>query len=287
MSYKFKFNPDSNSSKESNSIIVKDPKNENFWDSILDMLPTPEEEIKNMIKDEEKLEELIKETKEVLEKIEIALLNSQDECNEELQSLKSHYTSLLETFESELQFTKFQHKSMDNILKSEDSDEELNIPELLANSIVSTRKKMEDVNDVVKSIEKNSKKNRIEECIYCFTTVKDEHGRKASVKHIHINNKFAETFKKYKPVICMDCFDKNIKTELISKDEIIFEDEDKIVDSTCKKGSKIYSYELKKEISSNLPMFEEKIKKYVELEKNNFLNSLKSEEKKSFFDLKI
>jgi len=296
---KFKFSPDAKSVEDLDNIKSKSLvkyEEKNFWDRFLDMLPTPEEEIENMIKDEEKLEELIKETKEVLEKIDNSLNSSdssdliQDDITE-LENMKSHYTSLLETFESELQCTKVQHKSMNTILNSEDSNDEFetNIPELLANSIVSTRKKMEDVNDVVKSIEKIAKKNRIEECIYCFTILKDECGRKTSLKHVHINNDYVNTFKKYKPVICIDCINKYCDLEEIPKE---FKDVDNFekldsenLESTCKKGSKIYSYELKKDLSSNFHIFDEKIKKYVELEKNDFINKVKSEEKKSFFGL--
>jgi hypothetical protein len=293
---KFNFSPDSKSVEDlenvkSKSLIKYEEKN--FWDKFLDMLPTPEEEIENMIKDEERLEELIKETKEGLEKIEESI-NSSDLIKDdltELENMKAHYTSLLETFESELQCTKVQHKSMNTILNSEDSNDEFenNIPELLANSIVSTRKKMEDVNDVVKSVEKIAKKNRIEECIYCFTILKDEYGRKTSLKHVHINNNSVNTFKKYKPVICIDCINKYCDLEEIPKEFKNCDNFEKLdsenLESTCKKGSKIYSYELKGEFSSDFPMFNEKIKKYMELEKNEFINKVKSEEKKSFFGL--
>jgi hypothetical protein len=267
---------------ESKPIIKYEEKN--FWDRMLDMLPTPEQEIENMEKDEIKLNEMIQETKEALEKIDKALISEkiEDYDVENLNSLKLRYTSLLEEFESELQCIKIQHKSMNSILdedyNSENDEFEKNIPELIANSMLSTKKKMEDVNDVVKTIEKISKKNRIEECIHCERIIKDEQGRKSSILHIHLHDKIIEDFKKYKPVICLDCFEifKMSKSEKFDYNVKVSEIDSETV---CKKGSKIYSKELYEEI----PEFVEKYKKYINLEKEEFLNNIKREDKKDIF----
>jgi hypothetical protein len=280
MSYKFKFDPESSKnedSKESKALILR-TEDGNFWEKFLDMLPTPEEEIETMIKDEKKLEESIEEIKEVLKKIEEALESFDSlDLKEDLEKKKFYYISLLEEFETELQCIKVQHKSMEIVLKDSDDEEELNIPELIANSMISTKKKMEDVNDVVKSIEKISKKNRIEECIQCEKIVKDECGRKASIMHIHFNDKSLEMFKKYKPVICLDCFN-NFYSEFIDINSI----KDSEIDSetVCKKGSKIYS----KELYETLPEFKDKIKKFINLEKEEFINNIKEEDKKDIFN---
>lgn len=285
---KFKFNPESRESlddKESQSYdIVLKSQSCNFWDNF--MLPTPEQQIEAMIKDEEKLEELIKDIKDVLIKIEEAEKlkdYESEESKDSIESVKNHYTSLLEEFENELQCIKVQHKSMNIILDenydSENDDFEKNIPELIANFMVSSEKKIKEVNDVVKTIEKKSKNNRIEECIQCFAIIKDHQGRKTSIEHIHLNDKLFDSFKKYKPVICLECFKE--LNPIINIDNI----KESTIDSenVCKKGSKIYSKELLEEI----PAFIEKYNKYIKLENEEFINSIKIEEKKSFFDFKI
>jgi chromosome segregation ATPase len=94
------------------------------------MLPTPEEEIETMIKDEKKLEESIEEIKEVLKKIEEALESKEDsiDLQEDLEKKKFYYISLLEEFETELQCIKVQHKSMEIVLKDSDDEEGVTKP---------------------------------------------------------------------------------------------------------------------------------------------------------------
>lgn len=270
---KFKFE---DSSSQKNSIVKYEP--ESIWDKLMNILPSPEDELETMKQDQVKFKELIEETKEVIQKIENKLLEDPSDSNL-IQKLEYH-NQMLETFEAELQCTKVQCNSLDKMLKEEDSenDDAFNesLPELIANSIVTSRKKMEDVNSVVKSIENKSRKNRIEECIICEVSIKDDKGRKASIRHLHLPG--FETFTKYKPVICVECFKKeNILDVDIPE---VFE-----IDSefACKKGNKIYSMELEEEI----PEFKEKAKKLIDLESKNFIESIKIEEKSSFFSFKI
>ena len=79
-------------------------------------------------------------------------------------------------------------------------------------------------------------------------------------------------------VICLDCF----KIFKDSKKEEFGESlKDSEIDSetVCKKGTKIYSSELIEEV----PEFIEKYKKYINLEKEEFINNIKREDKKDIF----
>lgn len=284
---KFKFNLKDDSSEEENAVVKYEEKS--FWDKLLDALPTPEEELETMKQDQIKLLELIEETKEVVGKIDTKLEDKslEDEDRNNLNQKLEYYTNMLEIFESELQCTKVQEKSLDKMLKEEETGEEgafeESLPELIANSLVTSKKKMEDVNSVVKSIEILSKKNRIEECIICEVNIKDDKGRKASIRHFHLAG--YETFTKYKPVICVDCFTKKQKEGNIEsiKNIIVSEEFENDTEITCKKGNKIYSEELEVEI----PEFKENAKKLIDLESKNFIESIKIEEKNSFFNFKF
>ncbi len=284
---KFKFNHEDSSSEEENAVVKYEEKS--FWDKLLDALPTPEEELETMKQDQVKLVEMIEETKEVIKKIDTTLSDEslEDEDRNNLNKKLEYYTNMLETFESELQCTKVQEKSLDKMLKEEETGEEgafeESLPELIANSIVTSKKKMEDVNSVVKSIEILSKKNRIEECIICEINIKDDKGRKASIRHFHLPG--YETFNKYKPVICVDCFTKKQKEGNIEtiKSIIVPGEFENDTETTCKKANKIYSQELEVEI----PEFKENAKKLIDLESKNFIESIKIEEKNSFFGFKF
>jgi len=280
---KFKFNLEDNSSEEENVIVKYEEKS--FWDKLLDALPTPEEELETMKQDQVKLSDLIEETKEVIKKIDTTLEDKslEDEDKNNLNQKLEYYTNMLETFESELRCTKVQEKSLDKMLKEEETGEEgafeESLPELIANSLVTSKKKMEDVNSVVKSIEISSKKNRIEECIICEVNIKDDKGRKASIRHFHLLG--YETFIKYKPVICVDCFIKKQSEGNIEaiKSIVVSEEFENDSETACKKGNKIYSEELEVEI----PEFKIFAKKLIDLESKNFIESIKIEEKTSFF----
>lgn len=260
---------------------------DSFIEKLLNFLPTPEDEFENMKKDEEVILKQIDEIKEVIDKIDLRLndiKNLEDSSEfEELSNKKEYYITLLETYEADFEYTKAQKKSLGYLINEDDEDFEDQLPELLANTFVSTKKKMEDVNSVVKMLELQIKKNKIEECIECGLQFKDEQGRKTSLKHFHLEG--FEDLKKYKPIICLECFNcykngiKDIKIEDIK--DIEFEEElSSDSKDLCKKGSKIFN---SKNIL-NITEFKEKGKKFNDLENKEFIENIKNEGKKSLFD---
>jgi hypothetical protein len=203
----------------------------------LSFIPTPEEELEEIEKDDKILQERITEAEESLQKIETRMKTHPEET-EELQEKWNFINSLLESFEYDLKYNKVHKKSLTNLYYENDDDianQEFSnqLPELFATTFISTKKKMEDVNQIVNKLKKDSIK-AIEECIYCNQILKDEKGRKISKQHFHLNK---ENFIYYHPVICIDCLE-----TLYPENSIVFKEEDH--EDCCKKGSKIYSNQL-------------------------------------------
>jgi hypothetical protein len=219
--------------KHSNAVTLFSSQTD-FLGQFLSFIPSPEEELEELDKDNNTLEEKIKEAEESLQAIENRLKTHPDE-SETLQSQWEFINSLLESYEYDLKYNKVHKKSLTNLYYEEDDDTAnqqftSQLPELLATTFVSTKKKMEDVNQIVNKLKKDSIKP-IEECIYCHIIVKDDKGRKTSKQHFHLNN---DSFLYYHPVICVDCI------KIVIKDfSIEFKEEEH--ENCCKKGSKVYS----------------------------------------------
>lgn len=281
------------------SLIIKHDSND-FFEKLLNFLPTPEDELENMKKDEEILLNQINEIKEVIERIEFRLNeikahnlesniykqdpehNSSLEEFQDLSSKKDYYTVLLESYEADYEYTNSQKKSLGYLIEDcEEGDDkfEEQLPELLSKTFTSTKKKMEDVNSVVKILENQSKKNKIEECVECGLQFRDAQGRKTMLKHFHL--KGFEELKKYKPIICLECFKTFLSVNESLKD-IEFEEEDFLDCSKelCKKGNKIYN----SKIIINNPEILEKGKKFLDLENEEFIKNIRNEGKKYLFD---
>lgn len=284
--------------KEDESFISSSPKEENslvnfnlhndFLDKLLNFLPTPENELENIKKEEEILEIKMLEVKEVIDKIEFRLneitskedfRSSESEEFLELTEKKDYYIVLLESFESDFEYILSQKKSLhyliDDSPEGDDKFEE-QLPELLTKTFVNTKKKMEDVNSVVKILEEQTKKNKIEQCIDCGLQFRDAQGRKSALKHFHLYG--FDELKKYKPIICLDCY----QTFLKSKNESIvsFDEDIDNHNELCKKGNKVFN----SKIILNIPEFKEKANKFIEMENKEFIENIRNEGKKSLFD---
>jgi hypothetical protein len=206
----------------------------NFLNQFLACIPSPEEELEELDKDNTTLEEKIKEAEESLQSIE-ERIKTHPEDSEELKDHWEFINSLLESYEYDLKYNKVHKKSLTNLYYEEDDDTAnkeftSQLPELFVTTFISTKKKMEDVNQIVDKLKKDSIK-AIEECIYCNVILKDDKGRKTSKQHFHLNN---ESFLYYHPVICVECI------KIVIEDfSIEFKEEE--YEGCCKKGSKIYS----------------------------------------------
>jgi len=247
------FTLDSNVSPETHkptTVLKLFSSQTNFLSQFLACIPSPEEELEELDKDNTTLQEKIKEAEESLKLIEDRMKTHPDE-SEELKDQWEFINSLLESFEYDLKYNKAHKKSLTNLYYEEDDDtanQEFTsqLPELFATTFISTKKKMEDVNQIVNKLKKDSIK-AIEECIYCNLVLKDDKGRKTSKQHFHLNN---DSFLYYHPVICIDC------VKIIVPDFTIeFKEEE--YEGCCKKGSKIYSNIL----TNDYPCFNEYIAK--------------------------
>jgi hypothetical protein len=89
---------------------------------------------------------------------------------------------------------------------------------------------------------------------------------------------------KYKPIICLDCFQGFLSSKNDLKQESSdMEFEEDLSDSSnelCKKGNKIFN----SKIILNNPELLEKGKKFLELENKEFIENIRNEGKKSLFD---
>jgi hypothetical protein len=287
---KFLFDLEEDKDSESNTSVslskhTISSQSENFFEKILSFLPTPEEELENVKKDEESLTNQVYELKNCIEKINARLEEIKDSSESEefevLNNKKEQYVSLLDTYESDLSYASIQKKSLGFLIDdTEEGDEkfEAQLPELFANTYVSTKKKMEDVNSVVNILELQAKKNKIEICIECDATFRDEHGRKSALKHFHLEG--FEDLKKYKPILCLDCFQvfkySNEELKNIEFEEDLSGESEEL----CKRGSKIFN----SKIILNSPELKEKGKKFVDLENQDFIENIRNEGKKSLFD---
>lgn len=270
-----------------NSLIVKSFNLGFNFELLSSMFPTPEEEIEEIEKDEEILKEKIKEAEENLELINERIKSHPNEADE-LQEKWELIHNLLESFEYDLKYNNVHKKSLTNIY-FEESDEKAEetfstqLPELLATSIFSSKKKMEDVNTIVKKTENKTVIRKIEECIYCELILKDDKGRKTSKQHYHfveLEGVNLDFFEYYKPVICVDCIkkiDENNRFQFNPESEDKSEDKTSINESCCKKGLILYSNNLSGNYPILIPFFEkiiqkekEKNKEFIMLKPKNF-----------------
>jgi hypothetical protein len=282
---KLKFLFDIEDEGEEKETTLTNYNNSNFLENLLSFLPTPEEELENVKKDEQSLTNQVHELKSCIEKISARLEeikeSSESEEFEVLNNKKEQYVALLETYEADLSYATVQKKSLGFLIDDTDEGDEkfeAQLPELFANTYVSTKKKMEDVNSVVNILELQAKKNKIEICIECDATFRDENGRKTSLKHFHLAG--FEDLKKYNPILCLDCFNtlKPLNNDL--KNIEFEEDLSDGFNELCKRGNKIFN---SKNIL-NSPELKEKGKKFVDLENQEFVENIRNEKKKSLFD---
>jgi hypothetical protein len=111
-------------------------------------------------------------------------------------------------------------------------------------------RQIKDVKETVSIIKKT--KRHLEICVECKKQIRDEKGRKASVKHYHINLlSFSDEHIKvyendefiYNPVICDSCF-RNCISDSVSDDVSDDNDFEKNVIKNCSKGEVDYGYDV-------------------------------------------
>jgi hypothetical protein len=273
----FKSDEDDNQNPSEKTKIIKYD-GASSWESIFSMIPTPEEEFENIDKESDLLREKIEELKDVIQKIEKRVSEIEDiETIEILNNQKEQYISILETYESDLSYNSVHKKSLKFLINDTPEDDEKfqsQIPTLLANTYVSTKKKMEDVNSVVQLLETKTKNNKVESCMECNIMIKDDKGRKTLLKHFHFTN--FDSLEHHMLTICIDCAQKIEELQ-----PIIFTEDTSESEYICKKGKHILSCSIEKESD----YLTSKCKALQEIEGKMFVENLKKDSKKSIFDM--
>ena len=261
---------------EKTKIVKYEEKN--LWEGLFAMIPSPEEEFENIDKESGLLKEKIEELKDAIKKLERRISEINDEeILEFLQNQKEQYISILETYESDLSYNSVHKKSLRFLINDTEEDDEKfqsQIPALLANTYVSTKKKMEDVNSVVKILEDETKHRKIEQCMECQTIIKDKDGRKTMLKHFHFTN--FDTLEHHVLTICIDCAQKIDELQ-----SIIFNEDTTESSYICKKGKHILSCSVEKES----PYLTSKFKALQEIEGKMFVKNLNIDSKRSIFSM--
>jgi len=280
----FKIDEDvSNEDKPITNIIKYDELNS--WESLFAMIPTPEQECENIDKESSILEEKIQELKNIIciieDKIkELSVVTDIEKDPEEISGLlskKEQYISILETYESDLSYNSIHKKSLGFLINDTPEDDEKfqsQIPTLLANTYISTKKKMEDVNSLVDILTAESKNRKIEQCIECKIMIKDKDGKKTALKHFHFTN--FNTLEHHLMTLCVDCANK-----IEGLQNMIF-CEDSIENSyICKRGKNILSCSIEKENE----YLTSKFKEIQEIEGKMFIENINKDSKKSIFSM--
>jgi hypothetical protein len=214
-------------------------------------LPTPEESLVEAKKQEAELESTISRIKDKIEELEGKILNDGEnpEEIEELQDSIVYLNNQLENYEAEYEYVKEQ-SIMFNAISNEDDDNFIdNIPTFYDAMKTSVDRQIKDVKETVSIIKKT--KRQLEICIECKKKIRDEKGRKSSVKHYHINLQSFREFCKssesevnirdyendeyiYTPVICESCMVQGNFSSDISNDTSVVKN--------CSKGEVDYGY---------------------------------------------
>lgn len=205
-------------------------------------LPTPEESLVQAQRQESELETTIQKIKDKIDEINNNFFNAENPeiiSNDQIEDMTDSLDYLknqLENYEAELAYVKEQ-KVMFSAIASEDDDNFIeNIPTFYDAMKTSVDKKIKDVKETISIIKKT--KRHIEICIECKKKIRDEKGRKASVKHYHINllmfddvniRDYENDEYIYTPVICENCMSSEIP-------------DDTSVFKNCSKGDIDYGY---------------------------------------------
>jgi hypothetical protein len=211
-------------------------------------LPTPEESLVEAKKQETELEITISKIKDKINEFETKMFND-NENSEEINDLAdsiAYLNTQLENYEAELEYVKEQAIMFNSIAKEDDDDFIENIPTFYSAMKNSVDRQIKDVKEAVSIIKKT--KRHLEICVECKKKIRDEKGRKASIKHYHINllsfeDEHIKVYENdefiYNPVVCESCFRNSVSDSFSNE----IEEEFSIVKS-CSKGEVDYGYDI-------------------------------------------
>lgn len=196
-------------------------------------IPPPEKSLENTEKQE-------KELKSTVEQLRSKIKDLTEE-RQEITDLINDYSVKLETLEAELLMLSEEKHMLESIVVEDDDSFLDNLPYFYESVKKSADLKLKDVKEVTLLIKKQ--KRHLEICMNCEKKIKDEKGRKSSVKHYHFQNN--ESYENeefiYDPIICEECL------ESLSSDNTIVACTKEFKDSlhpivTCSKGNHNYGY---------------------------------------------
>jgi hypothetical protein len=204
-------------------------------------LPTPEESLVEAKRQESELETTISRIKDKIEELESKIFND-DENTEDLTDSIEYLKTQLENYEAEYEYVKEQAIMFKSIANEDDDDFIENIPTFYDAMKNSVDRQIKDVKEAISIIKKT--KRHLEICVECKKQIRDEKGRKASVKHYHINllafsDEHIKVYENdefiYNPVICESCFRNSVSDEVFEEFSII---------KSCSKGEVDYGYDV-------------------------------------------
>jgi hypothetical protein len=220
-------------------------------------LPTPEESLVEAKRQETELETTICRIKDKINELETKMFND-GENSEEINDSIEYLNTQLENYEAELEYVKEQAIMFNSIANEDDDDFIENIPTFYDAMKNSVDRQIKDVKEAISIIKKN--KRHLEICVECKKQIRDEKGRKASVKHYHINLLSFREFCKfsgseaskdehikvyendefiYNPVICESCIRNFVSEEVLESIQ-----EEILAIKNCSKGEVDYGYDV-------------------------------------------
>lgn len=232
-------------------------------------IPPPEKSLENTEKQEKELKSVIEKMKEKLKDL--------SEEKQEIEELINDYSVKLETLEAELEMVSEEKHMLESIVIEDDDSFLDNLPYFCESVKKSADLKLKDVKEVTLLIKKQ--KRHLEICMNCEKKIKDEKGRKASIKHYHFQNCESDKFISYEnedfiydPIICEECLESkkvsNSSSFKISDNTIAEIVSNSIPIVTCSKGNNNYGY-----------LISENINKTFLLEYNNCFEKFKTKMK--------
>ncbi len=211
-------------------------------------IPPPEKSLENTEKQEKELKSVIEKMKEKLKDL--------SEEKQEIEELINDYSVKLETLEAELEMLSEEKHMLESIVVEDDDSFLDNLPYFYESVKKSADLKLKDVKEVTLLIKKQ--KRHLEICMNCEKKIKDEKGRKASIKHYHFQND--ESYENedfiYDPIICEECLESkkvsNSSSFKVSDNTIAEIVSNSIPIVTCSKGNNNYGYLISKNINESL-----------------------------------
>lgn len=197
-------------------------------------IPPPEKSLENTQRQE-------KEIKSIVENLRLKIKDLNEE-KQEISELINDYSTKLETLEAELEMLSEEKNILESIVVEDDESFLDNLPFFYESVKKSADLKLKDVKEVTLLVKKQ--KRHLEICMKCENKIKDEKGRKSSVKHYHFQDETSFSIYEndnfiYEPILCESCLETLLPIDIF-REFLLQSSNSPIV--TCSKGVIDYGY---------------------------------------------